>query len=303
MPYQAIVAECGLVGVIRTINASLAVHPQFVEPDEEPNWRKVWHGFLRDAGEFQSAFKAMEQEFAERQFEEPGVVLHVLGLRLWGVEIGELAKTEQDVISEGKTYIDDLRRSGKLRRYRPSIGFHDAAYGLSYHKKTPAFGELHAHFVDQCEAAYQDGWPKLANGLMDDISGDAEAFYQRVCWPGGSTRPDCAEDPILASLSPKLFVDRLIECTPDGQRVVLEALKERYAHGRLANELAAECKWLLDVQIELDGRMTDLPRIRQYSLSKDSSRLLGHALAQAREAVDVTNIPTSLDGVVTTSAV
>ncbi len=278
----------------QTINGSLAVHPQFVEPDEEPNWRKVWHGFLRDAGEFESAFKAMEQEFADRQFEEPGVVLHVLGLRLWGVEIGELTKTELNVVSEGKAYIDDLRRAGKLRRYRPSIGFHDAAYGLAYHNRdTPAFGELHAYFVEQCEVAYQDGWPKLAKGLMHDIAGDAEAFYQRVCWSGGSTRPDCAEDPILASLSPKLFVDRLIECTPDGQRVVLKALKERYAHGRLANELAAECKWLLDVQIELDGRMTDLPRIRQYSLSKDSSRLLGHALAQAREAVAVAKIPTA----------
>ena len=281
----------------QTLNASLAVHPQFVEPDEEPNWRKVWHGFLRDAGEFETAFKSMEQEFAERQFEEPGEVLHVLGLRLWGVEIGELAKTEQDVVSEGKAYIDDLRRAGKLRRYRPSI-HDDAPFGLGYHNRdTQAFGELHAYFAEQCEAAYQDGWPKLAKGLMDDIAGDAEAFYQRVCWSGGSTRPDCAEDPILASLSPELFVDRLIECTPDGQRVVLEALKERYAHGSLAEELAAECKWLLDVETELDGRMPDLPRIRQYSLSKDSARLLGHALAQAREAIAVTNNPTAPEAV------
>jgi len=29
------------------INSSLSVHELFVEPDEEPNWRKVWHGFLR----------------------------------------------------------------------------------------------------------------------------------------------------------------------------------------------------------------------------------------------------------------
>lgn len=287
----------------QTINRSLAVHPQFVEPDEEPNWRKVWHGFWRDAGEFESAFKAMEQEFSERQFEEPGVVLHVLGLRLWGAEIGELAKTEQEVVSEGKTYIDDLRRAGKLRRYRPSIGFHDASCGLGYHNRdTQAFGELHAYFAEKCELAYQDGWPKLAKGLMDDVAGDAEAFYQRVCWSVGSTSPDCAEDPILASLSPKLFVDRLIECTPNGQRVVLEALKERYAHGRLAKDLGAECKWLLDVETELDGRMPDLPRIRQYSLSKDSARLLGHALAQAREAIAVTNIPTATEAVDPASA-
>ena len=45
----------------QAINASLAVHQLFVEPNEEPNWRKVWHGFLRDAAEFEPAFKAMEQ--------------------------------------------------------------------------------------------------------------------------------------------------------------------------------------------------------------------------------------------------
>ena len=280
----------------QAINASLAVHPQFVEPEEEPNWRKVWHGFLRDAVEFESAFNAMEQEFAERQFEEPGVVLHVLGLRLWCVEIGELAKTEQDVVSEGKAYIDDLRRAGKLPRCKPATDFYDAAYGLVYYNvNTPAFRELHAYFAKQCELAYQDGWPKLAEGLLDDMAGDAEAFYQRVCWSGAATRPDCAEDPILASVSAKRFVDRLIECTPEGQRAVLEALKERYGSGRLSNDLAAERIWLLDLKKELDARIPTLPRIRQYSLSKDRDRLLGYALDQSRSSVGAVAIVSKPD--------
>lgn len=280
----------------QAINASLAVHQLFVEPNEEPNWRKVWHGFLRDAAEFEPAFKAMEQEFAAGQFEEPGLVLHVFGLRLWGVELGELAKTEQDVVAEGKAYIDNLRRAGKLRRYKPA-GFHDAAYGLQYHNAdTPAFRDLHSYFAEQCELAHQDGWPKLAEGLLDDITGDGEAFYRRVCWSGGQTRPDCADDPILARLSTQRFVDRLVECTPQAQRVVLQALNDRYGSGRLTNELAAECKWLLDLQTELDTRIPSLPRIRQYSLSNDSARLLNPALAQARSAVGavaVVNNPTA----------
>ena len=104
--HDSILSDEVLVGVLfdgridaPLINQTLSVHETFVAPDDEPNWRKVWHGFLRDADEFEAAFAAMEQEFLERRFENPGELLHVLGMRLWGVELGELDKTEQEVVA------------------------------------------------------------------------------------------------------------------------------------------------------------------------------------------------------------
>lgn len=125
---------------------------------------KVWHGFLRDAAEFELAFRGLEKEFAERRFEDPGTIMHVLGMRLSGVELGELDKTEEEITDEGKVYIDDLRRTGRLRRGLLGRGFHDASQGLAYHSAgTAAFQTLCHYYVDQAELAYQDTWPRLAD--------------------------------------------------------------------------------------------------------------------------------------------
>lgn len=115
------------------------------------------------------------------------------------------------------------------------------------------------------------------------MSGDAEAFYTRVCWSGGP-QPDCAGDAILSKIIPKEFVARLIVCPPQAQRTILAALKARYETGQLANSLAPERSWLIEIDEELRNRLPSLPRIRQYSLSNDASRLLESALRQVRAA-------------------
>lgn len=267
------------------INAALSVNELFVAPDEEPNWRKVWHGFLRDSSEFEPAFAAMEKEFADRKFDESGIVLHVLGLRLWGAEIGELKKSENEIVEEGRAYIDDLREKGRLRRYGHQ-GFQDAAHGLTFHNaSTAGFQTLLRYFMEQSELAYHDVWAALGESLLADMSGDAEKFFTRVCWSGGQAKPDCAEDAILSRTAPKAFVDKLLTCSPQAQRTILKGLKTRYEGGRLANTLAAEGPWLNEMHQELQCRIPHLARIRQYSVTHDTARLLGDALKQAQTAI------------------
>ncbi len=266
---------------VSAINKALSVNELFVAPDEEPNWRKVWHGFLRDSSEFEPAFAAMEKEFLDRKFDDPGIVLHVLGLRLWGAELGELKYCEKKIIEQGKVYIDDLRKEGRLRRYERHT-FHDAAHGLAIHNvDSVGFQILHKHFMEQSDLAYQDGWPALAESLLANMSGDAETFYARVCWSGNQVKPDCADDAILSRIAPEAFVDKLLTCSPQAQRTTLQGLMTRYDCGRLGNTLWAEVKWLIEMHQELQNRIPQLARIRQYSISNDTSRLLGAALKEA----------------------
>ena len=266
------------------INASLSIDARFVEPDEELNWRKVWHGFLRDEREFEQAFEALEKDFVDRAHEDPGVVLHVMGMRLWGVQIGQLAQSENQIVIECKAYIDDLRQAGTLVRYRPD-GFRDAAYGLAFHcHETPAFQELMKYYVEQAEFAYQDTWPLLAQNLLPDMAGDGERFYERICWSARGAKPDCADDPILSKIAPAAFVKKFLSCTPEAQRTILEGLKARYQAGRMSQQLAAECPWIIEVNDEIERRIPGLAPIRRYSLSHDTARLLGPALRDARVA-------------------
>lgn len=260
------------------INESLAANELFRDSGQEPAWRKVWHGYLREAAEFEPAFEMMEKEFTERKFDDPDVILHVFGLRLWGVELGELRKSDAEIVAEGKAYIDDLRELGRLRRYRTDIS-HRGAHGLAFHhEKTVAFKKFEEYLVEQSEAAYQDRWAAIGDGLLADMSGDAEDFVGRVCWIGGTIKPDCADDAVLSKTLPSAFVDRLIACSPQGQRNVLLGLKKRYETRGLEQNLKAEKPWLMEVDRELRRRLAGLPRIRQYSLSHDFADYLGPLL-------------------------
>jgi hypothetical protein len=264
-----------------SINASLSADQRFVETDE-PNWRKVWHGYCTDAEEFAAAFESMEEEFANRVHHEPGIVLHVLSLRLWAAEIGHLVRTQNEVVSECKAYIDDLRLTGRLSKYRPESLRH-GAYGLGFMgQEKLEFRELHAYFVNQSECSFKDTWSELSQSLLEDISGDGSKFAERVGWTASGSKPDCADDPILSAALPKLFVDRLVASHPEAQRNVLEGLENRYSAGRLQTSLRLERQWILDVNDELQRRLPSLPPVRRYSLAVDIRRLVGPAMESAK---------------------
>ncbi|MBY0559320.1 P-loop NTPase fold protein [Hyphomicrobium sp.] len=265
-----------------TTNASLSIDEAFVAPDEEPNWRKVWHGFLRETSEFENAFARLESEFQHRVFDDPGVILHVLGLRNWGARIGELKKSEAEVLDEGKAYIDDLRKEGRLRRWS-FRDYRHGAFGLGFQDTDRAgFTTVYDYFFEQSGLAYRETWPALGKSLLEAMSEDAELFRGRVCWSGSHTKPDCADDPVLTAITPKTFVNTLLDASPAAQRTILEGLQERYQTGRLSESLAEEKPWLVEMHHELQGRIPALAPIRRYSLSADTKRLLGPALEQAK---------------------
>jgi len=294
--YDSILSDEVLIAILcdgkveaSSIEACLSHHPLFMEPDEEPNWRKVWHGFLRDAEEFETAFNGLEQEFAQRAFDDTGIFLHVVGLRLWGAEIGQISRTQDEVKAECKAYIDELRRAGRIKRYRPDV-FHDAAYGLRFHNaETSAFREIVDYYVKQAEAAYRETWPSLGRELLEDMSNDCQKFRRRISWVPGEPTPDCAGDAILSQISASDFVNKLLSLTPSAQRVVMEGLSEHYAGDRLKNNLKPEATWLIDIEAELEKRLPQLPPIRKFSLRSDFTRLLSTALKTARE---LTSCPT-----------
>lgn len=146
----------------------------------------------------------------------------------------------------------------------------------------PHFQQLLKYYASQSESAYQDTWTDIADSLLRDMSGDGEKFAERVSW-SGIFLPDFSDDPVLSKIQPASFVDKLVSCNPTAQRKILESLQARYNFGRLNERLTAECVWIVEVYDELMRRLPALPVIRQYSLSRDTERLLGSALKEARQ--------------------
>src|SRR5690606_13146727 len=75
---------------------------------DEPPWRTVWHAFERTNEEFDTALTEMERAFYAREYTISGEILHVFGLRLWLSKIGAIPKSLEEVVAEGRAYMDDL---------------------------------------------------------------------------------------------------------------------------------------------------------------------------------------------------
>jgi hypothetical protein len=198
-----------------------------------------------------------------------------MGLRLWCARIGQLTRSEADVVAEGKAYIDDLFACKRLLTGytedtfpRPISG----AYGLRYFEAdTPAFKELVAYYLARCKEAITATWPDQLVTLLDMMSTDTDTFFAQICRTNDDRANTYAYVPIFSVADANDFVRRVLACHPTQQRGILTALGDRYQANRLASELATERSWLLNVRdallIYADDSTT--PPIRRFAIRNE----------------------------------
>src|SRR5262249_45341061 len=147
------------------IQAYLDRSSYFVDRGTEPSWRTVWHWLVRTEEEFNNASNEMERQFAAREFLEPGVILHVFGLRLFLADTGILQKPRTEVVSEGKQYVDDLYANGRLEAL-PIRGPDEVLVVGGYANlvvqevNSTEFHELSAYLEEKRKKARDDKYPE-----------------------------------------------------------------------------------------------------------------------------------------------
>jgi hypothetical protein len=205
----------------------------------------------------------MEADFKARKFEETGEVLHVLGLRLWLSEMNVIAQPLPDVVTEGKKYIDDLYRSGKLAkadeppRELRMFGW----YGLGImNKDTNEFKILVDHFKSQRQKAIEGTYPTRATNLLEEMEKDVTNFERQLDGP-------LANIPVLATVDPKAFAKKVLALPPRSFRSIMNALRHRYSTGYLSTSLAPERPWLQAVKDALLEAISTLSPIARFRVS------------------------------------
>lgn len=207
---------------------------------EEP-WQTVWHWFERSDDEFSVAFARMEGQFLSREFVEPGVMLHVLGLRLFLARIGIL-KNVREVLREGKKYIDDLYAARRLVPLEAGDAdeLRSGGYrGLGIHEhNTAGYRDLFEYLKQKRRDAAADTYPGRALDLLAEMTADPESFSRKLSpVPGGGS---FSRIPLLAAIEPDEFVASVLNQSSANQHTILRALYFRYQHGALAGDLASE---------------------------------------------------------------
>ena len=241
----------------------------FVSAAEEPAWRTVWHWFERTDEEFADAFATMERQFAAREFTTPGEILHVFGLRLFLSRIGLLVRAAQDIVADGKQYVDDLYAAKRLKPL-PKPDASDVRVnghgGLGiFENQTAEYQAMFAYLQDKRRQATEDGLPQRGSKLLEEMASDPKLFFRRLCLTDSEDNW-YAKVPILSHIDPGRFVAVLLKQHPAHQRVIMSAFHSRYEHGGLQGDLAAERTWLTAVRDKLINRSFAMPAIGRFRL-------------------------------------
>lgn len=124
---------------------------------EEAAWVTVWHGPLRDPCVFEAAFEKLEQELAGKTIANPGVLAHVVGLKLWLAREELSSQSVEHVVRQFEAYIDALDGADALAPWadtRTALFCEGGVYGFAvYERDTDAFRGLMARLDAALESA------------------------------------------------------------------------------------------------------------------------------------------------------
>jgi hypothetical protein len=184
------------------IRSCLDQSQYFIKSSDELPWVTVWHMFDRTDAEFQAAHVRMEEQFVEREFTNPGELLHVLALRLYLSRNKVSEKTQAEIVDEGKRYIDDLYAAHRLDLSVPdSHELRLGAYaGLGFTEgDNDEFRELFACLQLKIEQAIRDTYPQEGLSLLAEMETDPDLYLRHVCL---TNSPDNRYHnvPVLASI-------------------------------------------------------------------------------------------------------
>lgn len=244
----------GIVDTVQ-IHTELNASSFFVTVSDEPAWRTVWHAFERTEDEFNSALKEMERAFSKREYYITGEILHIFGIRLWLSKIGALSKGLEIIVSEAKTYVDDLYAQGRVEPLDADAGYQEMLFedfgGLGIHENsTEEYRALYHYLSQKRRAAAADRYPKIAEDLLGSLRNSPDSFIQRIAYPRDQNK-NLSYVPVLASIDPGEFASIFENLHPSHQRSVLIALKARYDHDKLKRDLKDEHGWAVELRRHL----------------------------------------------------
>jgi GTPase SAR1 family protein len=229
----------------------------FATIEKEPSWRTVWYFIERSEDEFRRGLAEMTRQFISREFTRTGEILHVFGLRLWLSSTGLIDDTKQDVVEQGKKYVDDLFEQGQLTPTDERISSSDRLYGYDglgvYEKESDEFIELFKYLNEKQIATSEKRLPEEAEHILSMVAKNQEDFYQRVCMPpSGQPEKNYYNIEVMVKIEPTDFVTTLLNLHPLKQKTVLLALSARYSHGHLSRHLPNEKVWIEAVKNSIE---------------------------------------------------
>lgn len=258
------------------LQSALRKSRHFADAASFPAWRRAWYGFELSDADYEAALVELEREFAGRKENEPGIIYHIVGIRLKAAEIGALPYSTAEVLVQAKAYVDDLARDGRLMTTfeRPLEIDHSRSFdGLGFScAGNPEFTAFVRYYSELAQSVASNSYADRARSVLAKLDVTPGEFRRDLSSNNDRASPYYAA-PILAAISADEFVAALLATSPSGQIEVFSTLKYRYEFDALRRDLAPERDWLVDVRrkvLEAAKIARPMTKYRLEGLVKDS---------------------------------
>jgi hypothetical protein len=269
---------------------------KYFEDETTPNWVKLWYSYSLSDEEFEKLLPQVESEYANRDFDDPGVVKHITGIFLNFSDAGLVHKSKEEVLNDSKSYIDCLkaRDQSKLASYFFSTGdiLLGGYLGLGFQgAKLEEFNEFCIYLEKAQESVKNDNLPNVGQELLAVIQSDAWKFREMICLDGSPYRVTISQQyhkiPVLKHIKESDFVEKLLSLEFEYKDVVCRSLIKRYEIEIFNKELFEELDWLKSVRSLLQEEIVRRQgKISGYALKKYIEPSLNEAISKLEGKTD-----------------
>lgn len=230
---------------------------KYFQDENTPNWVRLWRYLnLADDDEFKDLLKKVELEYAQRQFVELEIIMHVTGIFLMFSNVGLYQKSKESILEDSKLYINYLKDNNRLDipiyRYVSANDYMFGGYaGLGYKGKEFREFEEFCSYIDEVrESASLERMSHAAQDLLTIMQNDVWKFDKMV-HISNSPEQIYYNIPIFKYIKPSNFVEKVLLMTFEELKCVFGALTSRYEFDDINKKLFEELSWLKDVRILL----------------------------------------------------
>ena len=257
----------------------------FADPSSELAWKTALGVWRLDDETIEKACKVLECEFLSREFIEPNQMFMIFGERLFLSEVGLLTKSKAEIRSECIEYIDDLRKSGKIRnKYKEETLFGDFGGWGGYAfpcGETDDFAKIVAHYKNVVDGVTEEAMPSTADELLKMMSEEPVKFG-RMIFRNTYERSPYTDVPVLRYISVQGFAEVLVGLQPEEQTSIIGALKYRYEANVVDDKVKDEMPWLEKVFEFLVSKSEELRPASRFRICSGLRRYILPILEHCR---------------------
>lgn len=261
---------------------------KYLFTENTPPWKRLWYASELQDDEISKLLAQVDNEFENRQHSEIEVFLHIFGILLYLSETGIYAKNKEQILIEGKAYVDYLKVANLLADQAEAINrpfFHNSAHSLGYHHKdSTEFKQLDDYLIEKCKAAVIENYPAVAIELLQLMKTDAMDFSIQLylCNHKDNRYYDI---PILPFIDVDTFVSNFIGLPQRAKWNIYSMLEQRYSLADFNKKLTSEATWLESVSTNLAAEAANFPKTMQNHNLSNASAAFAKAATKLKETV------------------